>query len=99
MTKSVKVVISVPLRDFSSFEDLAQELGCQIEVIELVKRKSPRPRPDGSSGRNAMTPEVVAKIKKYWDRHEDAKAPEVKKALDLPHGTSTIQKVRGGYYD
>lgn len=155
MTKNVKICLSIPLRDFAAFEDLAAELNCPLEVLELTPVKGPE-KPEAKTtrgrysmnqettnrikafyelnseasaelvkealelphsvatilrvrnggydnatpkGKHKMTPEVIAQVKEYWAHHKDAVAAEVKEALDLPHGLSTIQKVHSGYYD
>lgn len=90
--KQVRITMVIPLRDFAAFEDLAAELGCEIEVLDLKNQASP---PD-KKGRHRVSRGMIEKTRRYWDSHPEATAAQVKEALGLPHGVSTLARIRRG---
>ena len=92
--KTVQICLTIPLRDYAAFEDLAEELGCEIHLksVEEAKPKAPNTR-------HKVTPEIVQEVLKASKATPTAGAKKLKRVLKLPHGVSTINKILGGYYE
>jgi len=100
MTTKVKICLSLPLRDFSAFEDLASELGCHMEVLKLTPTEGPsNQKPRASHVKHRIQAQDVKDVKAYVAKYGRRSASQIKAALNLPYGESTIYYIMAGKYD
>lgn len=101
--KMVVICVRIKLRDYASFEDLASDLGCEIEIQNIVNNQTPPPARRLNQGkRHPVTPELVHAIKIAKQNHPDFTYPQLRQLLENQNfrtSETVISYVLSGKYD
>ena len=65
--KSVEICMTIPLRDYAAFEDLAEQLGVEIKVNRLTEAGEPTP---AAKKKYAVTEELKQWVQENKNRHD-----------------------------
>lgn len=95
--QQVNVCMTIKLRDFAAFEDLANELGYQLSLHSLTESAPTRKRVKRRAGK--VTPAMVAEAKALFKAHPSKTTHMLWTKSKLPIGESTFGKILAGYYD
>lgn len=96
MKKRIKLCLTMALRDYPSFEDLATELGVYIEDIEIINDNVSRQRAK-IIHRVRLTPELREAVLKYPNSmgHTDIRSQLIKKlGIENTPSANSIAKIR-----
>lgn len=94
MKKRIKLCLTMALRDYPSFEDLATELGVVIEDIEIINEGRQRA---AMVHRVRLTPEIRTAVEKYPASmaHTAVRVQLIKKlGLENTPSANSISKIR-----
>lgn len=98
----IDICLTLKLRDFAAFEDLAHELGYQLTIKHLAPTESPPPR-RSSTTRNRVTPELVAAVKNYAKLYPNATHRKLRDLIQsktkLKTSPASVGKILQGQYD
>ena len=100
MKKLVEIKLTIPLRDYASFEDLATELGIKATDVKIVEgAPTAKKHRVISRTRHVVTPAAVRNIKAFKKKNPLASVARIKTKLQLPYGHATISRILNGYRD
>lgn len=97
MKRQVNICMTINLRDFAAFEDLALELGYVIELQNIVPQEKPKPRT--FSSRHQVNLDLIRQVKAVISQHPELSSKEIISHLGIPHSESTISRIRLGRFD
>ena len=104
METQIKLCLTLPLRDYAAFEDLATELGVRIFDIEIADTQKPQPQPQPPtkyaprrSRRVPVTRELYDAVMSYPDdMAHRAVVRQLLKKYDKVPSVSCIGRIRRG---